>query len=240
MADKKNLYQKIGAIRDMCGAVQRNKEGFNFTYADLSQLLSVVDAGLSKHHVTIYPKLVPDTTDIHERSITKKKYDKFTKQTYDEVTTEFVVTGELEFHVVDEDDPTCELVIPWLMTASSGDNAQAFGSALTYTTRQFLLRFFMIATPESAEDVDAWVSKKKETERKDEIEAAKDIVAQVDVYLKGLNLSDAKKKEFADALKETRIIKENGRVSANYLSIDDVATAKSVMTFVNNYFNKEE
>ena len=44
-----NLYQKLAKIRAISDIAKKDKRGYNYTYADITQILANVTAGMKKY-----------------------------------------------------------------------------------------------------------------------------------------------------------------------------------------------
>lgn len=228
-----NLYQKISGIREIADVVKKSASGYSYKYTPEDEILAYVKAGMSKYNVTIFPRVKYDTFNLSP--VAKQKYDKINKAMYTDSNAEYLVQANVEFVIVNNDNTNETLVVPWVIVASAGDPAQAFGSALTYGNRYFLLKFFGVATTE--DDPDAWLQKKKDAEAKDELEAAKAVVAKIDELVKA-NISATNRTEFTQALVKSKLIIVDGKASANYLAIKTLSAANETFKFVQQYFNK--
>jgi hypothetical protein len=135
---------------------------------------------------------------------------------------------EMTFTWVDDDNPEDRIVVPWFAVGSQADPSQAFGSALTYTTRYFLTDYFQIAQTDN--DVDAYRSKQKEAEVKEDRNVAEQIIAEVDRRIRAF-LSDHQDK--SDEVKKlvTRFVK-----SGNYNTIKDPQLAAKLLEDFNKQF----
>lgn len=179
--DGLNLIQKLAGIRRMADVVKKNKKGYNYTYADINEILAKITAGMDTYRVTLIPVIVPDTTEVEQLTIVNTKFDKQGK-TYDQTSTEMLVTGDMIFRWINDDNPTDTLDVPWYLTGSQTDPSQAFGSGLTYTKRYFLTNFFNIAQDDN--DPEQYRKKKKEAAEAEDLAVAKEIIDQVDTIVK--------------------------------------------------------
>jgi len=95
---------------------------------------------------------------------------------------------------VNDDNPDEYISVPWFVTGSMSDPAQAVGSGLTYTQRQFLQAYFQIAQTQDT-DVDAYRSKQREAEVSEDRDIASKIIAKFDKILKIFLSDNPDKKE---------------------------------------------
>ena len=188
MSDEKlNLIQKLAKIRSIADVVVKDKRGYNYSYADITQILAQVKAGMKKYGISLIPMITPDTSEVSQLVTVNSKFTK-TGEPYEQKTTEMLYQADMVFRWIDDANPTDYLDVPWTVTGSQADPSQAFGSAMTYCTRYFMISFFQIAQA-AAEDVDAYRSRQKEAEASEEKAVAEEIIRQFDAELKAY-LSD--------------------------------------------------
>lgn len=226
-----NLTQKLAKIRAISDVVSKEKRGYNYKYADITTILAKITAGMKKYGVSLIPQIVPGTTRVEKQVITNTKVDK-TGNSYDNTTTEMLVSADMIFKWVNDEYPDEFIEVPWLVVGSQGDPSQAFGSGLTYCTRYFLSNFFQIAQADS--DVDAYRSKQKEAEASEGKAIAEEIIAQFDAMLKAY-LADNQSK--ANEVK--KFISRYAK-NANYFAIKEPnLAAKLIKDFQTTYMKGE-
>ena len=175
-----NIYQKLAMIRDIADAAVKDKKGYNYTYADLTQILSKVKAGMKKYNMLLLTPMVPGTASIEKVEYRNTKTNK-AGELYEQVSTEMLFRTDVVYTWVDCDKPEDKIEVPWFLVASMPDPSQSLGSACSYGMRQFLTSYFQIP---QVEDVDAYRSKQREAENAEYIELAKQLIAQVDLQIK--------------------------------------------------------
>ena len=230
MEERLNLFQKLAKIRDIADVVSKDKRGYNYSYADITEILAKVKAGMKKYGVSLVPIIVPGTSSVQQNVMVNTKFDKTGKQ-YDQTVTEMLFDAEMLFKWVNDENPAECLDVPWHITGSQPDPSQSMGGALTYSTRYFLTNFFQIAQDN---DVDAYRSKQKEAAASEDREIADGIIQKFDETLK-LYLSDhpGKKEEIQKFL--SRYAKEG-----KYRAIKEPAlAAKLLEDFNKTYVTKE-
>lgn len=232
MAENLNLYQKLAKIRAMSDVVYKNKKGFNYTYADVTSILVNVTAGMKKYGVSLIPRIIPGTAAVSQTVTKNTKVDK-KGEPYENVSTEMLVTAEMSFKWVNDENPTEIIEVPWLVVASQGDPSQAFGSGLSYCTRYFLCNYFQIAQS-SDTDVDAYRTKQKEAEMSEERAVAKEVVTTLDKVVREFLADNQDKAEDVKKL-ISKYVK-----GANYLLITDPALAGKLLEEFKKTFIKEE
>lgn len=225
-----NLFQKLAKIRSIADVAVKDKRGYNYSYADITQILAQVKAGMKKYNISLIPMITPGTSKVEQQVTVNSKFTK-TGEPYDQKTTEMLYQADMVFRWLDDENPEEYLDVPWTVTGSQADPSQAFGSAMTYCTRYFLTNFFQIAQA-AAEDVDAYRSRQKEAEASEEKAVAAEIINQFDVELKTY-LSDHPEK--GDEVKKLiqRYVK-----SADYFKIKEPKlAAKLLEEFRQAYIN---
>lgn len=226
-----NIYQKLSKIRAISDVAKKNKKGFNYTYTDVTEILANVTAGMKKYGVSLIPSIVPGTGTVSQNVISNTKIDK-TGKSFDQKTTEMLFCADMIFRWVNDDNPEEFVEVPWFITGSMADCAQAMGAGLTYTMRQFLTSYFQIAQADS--DVDAYRSKQKEAEAAEDKAIASEIIAKFDTIVKKYLVDNRDKSE---EVKEFigKFVK-----GSNYLSITNPELAQKLLNdFTAKYTNGE-
>lgn len=227
MEESLNLVQKLAKIRAMSDAVTKDKQGYNYTYADITNILAKVTAGMKKYEVSLIPMIVPGTASVEQNIMVNTKFDK-TGKSYENKVTEMLFKADMLFKWVNDNDPNDCIEVPWFITGSQSDPSQAAGSALTYCTRYFLTSYFQIA--QSNTDVDAYRSKQKEAEASEDKAIAEEIIAQFDAKVK-LFLADNQ-----DKVDEVKKFISKYAKNANYFAIKEPnLAAKLLQDFKDTY-----
>lgn len=232
MAEKMNLIQKLAKIRNMSGVVGKSKSGYGYNYADITEILAKITAGMKKYKVTLIPSIVPSSSQVVPNSTRTTKLDK-TGKSHEVIVNEMIVTADMVFKWVDDENPDDIIEIPWFVTGAQNDPSQAFGSGLTYCTRYFLCSYFQIAQPDN--DVDTYRSKQKAAIKAEEQAILVEIIEELDKLVNGF--LETNKDKASDVKKfVSAYIK-----GANYFDIKepDVA-AKLLRDFKQKYLEKGE
>ena len=227
-----NLIQKLAKIRAISDVVARDKKSFKGYYADITAILAKVTAGMKKYGVSLIPSIVPNSSNVEQMTLVNTKFDK-TGKSVDVTTTELLVTADMIFKWVNDDNPEDYIEVPWFVTGSQQDPSQALGSGLTYCTRYFLCNYFQIAQPET--DVDAYRTRQKEAEETEDREIAAGIIESFDSKLK-MYLS-----EHAEQTDEIKKFIGKYAKKSNYLAIKDPAiAAKLLQDFEEQYLTQTD
>ena len=227
MAETLNLIQKLAKIRAISDVVAKEKRGYNYSYADITTILAKITAGMKKYGVSLIPQIVPGTANVEQSVSSTPKLTK-TGEAYEAKTTEMLVTADMIFKWVNDEDPEDYIEVPWFVTGSQGDPSQALGSGLTYCTRYFLCNYFQIAQADS--DVDAYRSKQKEAESSEDRAIAEEIISQFDAQVRTFLADNPGKSD------EVKTFVKRYVKSGNYHAIKEPALAADLLAKFNEKF----
>ena len=236
--EQMSIYQKLAGIRKMVEVIRKNKSGYNYKYVSEDEILARVTAGMDKYHVLLYPGIVPNTAVITPYNYTKIKYAK-NGDKMEESINEVLVNADMTFTWVNLDNPSDQLVVPWVIVGQQGDASQAVGSGLSYLHRYFMLKFFQIATPD--DDPDNWRSKKMEAAEAEERQIVNGLVDEIDGMVSNYLSAITDEEQLKDArTKLTAVVKkyvkdEKGKPSGNYRLITNVKAATDLMDAVKKF-----
>lgn len=163
----------------MATVVAKSKKGYGYTYAPEEEVLANVTAGMNKYSVSLVPRILD--FELIPHTYTKRKFAKDGTVLPDDIVNEMLISGNIEFTWVNDENPEERVEVPWALVGQQTDASQALGGALTYSMRYFLLKYFQSATTDG--DVEAYVSKQKEKEEAEERETAKSIVDAIHVIV---------------------------------------------------------
>lgn len=236
MAEKNlNLYQKLAEIKKSVEVLQKTKSGHGYKYVPEDEILAIVNLGMRRQRISLVPKIIPNTlkTSPYHYTSTKAMPD---GTLYEKHNNEVIVQADMEWEWINNENPSEKIVIPWVLVAQQSDASQAFGGALTYSSRFFLLKYFNTATVDS--DPDNYRTKQQDVEDKEVATAVKVITEKIDKALKDYTGDDgAKKEKVGEFLKS--VLKLNGKASANYMSIKDPVLAGEILQKVTEFIDKE-
>lgn len=225
------LIQKLAKIRKLVDIVAKDMSGYGYKYADINEILAKVKTGMEKYGVSLIPKIVPGTATVQQNVVVEKKIDKTGKEV-EKVTTEMLVQSQMVFVWVNDDDLNDVIEVPWFLVGAQSDPSQAFGSALTYCTRYFMLDFFQIAQDN---DVDAYRSKQKEAAQAEDVETASAIIKLLDTEIRTFIGSNP------DAAPEVKKLCARFAKDGKYTAIKEPALAgKLLEEFRKQFINTNE
>lgn len=140
MSEIKNLYQRINeAKRSMEGFVKDTK-GYQYSYVSGSQVLHKLNPELHKNGINITFK----TSEPNFQQVTVVKGKE---------KTEFLVSLNVHYTITNVDNPEEKIESTIFAIGQQDDPSKALGTALTYSERYFLMKFFGLPTDE--DDADA-------------------------------------------------------------------------------------
>ena len=136
-----NLYQKIVAVRKVAGSFSKDAKGFNYKYVSGNQVLGKITEKMNELNLLLFP-----TANLGEHH----EYQYKTSKGKD--VTAIVVSGEMSYTWVNGDEPAETHTLSWAYYGQNEDISKAFGSALTYSERYFLLKCLGLPTDEDDPD----------------------------------------------------------------------------------------
>ncbi|MGY0414013.1 ERF family protein [Staphylococcus sp. mip270_02] len=164
MSEELNIYQKIADVKANIEGFTKDTKGYNFTYVSGSQILHRIRNKMIEHRLL----LIPSTSN-----------EKWTTHTYKNKkgheVIDFIVEMDLNYKWVNADKPEEQLDISYHAFGQQNDISQAHGTALTYSERYFLMKFFNIPTDE--DDADA--KEKQDRYSKVDAESLKTLEAEI-------------------------------------------------------------
>lgn len=137
-----NLYQKIVEVRKVAGSFAKDSKGHNYQYVSGNQVLSKIKDKMNELNLLLIP-----ATKVGEHS--EHNYKTFKGKEM----VDIIVQGEMTYTWINGDKPEEQLVIDWAYYGQQDDISKAFGSALTYSERYFLLK--CLGLPTDADDPDS-------------------------------------------------------------------------------------
>jgi len=135
-----NLYQKLIEVRKIVPYLKKDTKGDQYEYVSGSTVLGKLKEKMDELGLLLVPAVknsTMTTLEITENGQTKVKP---------------TVHAEMEMIWINAENPEEQLKVPFACFGSQDDISKAFGSALTYSERYFLLKFFNIATDKDDPD----------------------------------------------------------------------------------------
>lgn len=181
-ARKENIYEKLATVRKVVEVVEKDRSGYGYKYVSDEELLSRITKKMEQKKLSLIPKIVPGTLDVEQYTYKKTKLHQKTKDPYDEINNEILVSADMVYVWVNNEDPSETVEVPWILVGQQSDASQSFGSALTYSYRYFLLKYFGVATVN--DDPDDWRSKQQAAEAEQERLMTEEIINEFDKILR--------------------------------------------------------
>lgn len=226
-----NIYQKLAKIRKQVEVIQRNKSGFGYKYVSEDEILAKISTFMDKYSLSLIPSVVRSSSTVEPYNTKKTKSTK-DGQIYEENVNEVLVSADMIFTWVNNDNPEERVDVPWILVGHQGDGSQSFGSGLSYSMRYFLLKFFNIATPD--DDPDKWRSKQKAAGVAEDKMIAEQIIQTVDETIKAF-LSENQNK--ADDVK--KFVSKYAK-GGNYFTITESVLASKLLSDFKETFKIKE
>lgn len=180
-AENLNIYQKLAKIRKQVEVIQKNKAGYGYKYVSEDEILAKISGFMDKYSLSLIPSVVHSSATVAPYN-TKKTKSTGKGELYEENVNEVLVSADMIFTWVNNDNPEERIDVPWILVGHQSDGSQSFGSGLSYAMRYFLLKFFNIATPD--DDPDKWRSKQKAAGAAEDKMIAEEIIKNFDEAVK--------------------------------------------------------
>jgi len=149
-----NLYQKIVEVRKVAKGFQKDGKGFNYKYVTGDQVLAKIRDKMNELNLLLVPSTKVGDYHIHNYTTNKGKE-----------AIDFIVKGEMSYTWINGDEPEERLTVDWAYYGQMDEISRAYGSALTYSERYFLLKCLGLPTDEDDPDAKD-TSENKPTEKK--------------------------------------------------------------------------
>lgn len=143
LPEKLNIYQKIAEVKASIEGFQKDAKGYNYDYVEGSQILYKMRPKMEEHGLLMFPS-VEEFQHVETKSNKGK--------------TENIVILKIIYNLVDSVTKD-KIEINFAAFGQQQDVAQAYGTALTYAERYFILKLLNIPTDE--DDPDAKQKKQK-------------------------------------------------------------------------------
>lgn len=185
-----NLHQKLIEIRKEIDVFEKDTKGFNYSYVSGSQVLGKIQEKMNELGVILHPEM----KDLEHNTFDYQQWNKSRNQMEDK--TDFVISGNMKYVWINADDPKERIEIDWNIYGQQDDISKAYGSALTYSERYFLLKFFN--TPTDDDDPDTRQGSSKRGTNK----ASSKQLNFIDNLLKGKVTKEYSKEQLYEGLKK--------------------------------------
>ena len=233
---KLNIFEKLARIRKNVEVLQKNASGYGYKYVSEDVILEKITGMMDRYGLSLIPSIVQGSTEIHPYNYTETKAKK-DGSTFEKQTNEVLVSADMVWTWINNSNPSERVEVPWMLVGQQSDASQAFGSGLSYSSRYFLLKFFNCATTE--DDPDNWRSRQKEAGLAEEREIAKEIVAKIHAKVSEFVKDHADQRDAVIAAIKSVAVDKNGKVTENYMKVEDPAVASKLWQKLNSEFFHE-
>ena len=141
MTDEKNIHQRINEAKHSMEGFIKDSKGYQYNYVSGSQVLHKLNPELYKHGINITFK----TSDA--------KYEAVNLVVKGKEKTEYIVSLNVHYTITNTDRIEEKIESTIFAIGQQDDPSKALGTALTYSERYFLMKFFGLPTDE--DDADA-------------------------------------------------------------------------------------
>jgi len=150
-----NLWQKLVKVREVAGGFSKDTKGYGYSYVSGNQVLSKIKDKMNELNLLLLPSTQVGEHHTHAYKTAKGKD-----------ALDFVVKGEMSYTWINGDNPTERETVTWAYYGQQDEISKAYGSALTYSERYYLLKSLGLPTDE--DDPDGKDSKGNEPETREQ------------------------------------------------------------------------
>jgi hypothetical protein len=136
-----NLFQKIVEVRKVAGGFTKDAHSYGYSYVSGNQILSKIKDKMNELNLVLLPSTQVGEHHTHAYKTAKGKD-----------TIDFVVKGEMAYTWINGDEPSERETVSWAYYGQQDDISKAYGSALTFSERYFLLKCLGLNTDEDDPD----------------------------------------------------------------------------------------
>jgi hypothetical protein len=136
-----NLYQKIVQVRMIAEGFSKDGHSYGYSYVTGNQVLSKIKDKMNELNLLLFPSTSVGEHHTHSYKTAKGKD-----------VLDFVVTGEMSYTWINGDNPSERESVTWAYYGQQDDISKAYGSALTYSERYYLLKSLGLPTDEDDPD----------------------------------------------------------------------------------------
>ena len=141
MTDEKNIHQRINEAKHSMEGFIKDSKGYQYNYVSGSQVLHKLNPELYKYGINITFK----TSDA--------KYEAVNVVVKGKEKAEYIVSLNVHYTITNTDRIEEKIESTIFAIGQQDDPSKALGTALTYSERYFLMKFFGLPTDE--DDADA-------------------------------------------------------------------------------------
>lgn len=143
-----NLYEKLVEVRKEITFFKKDTKGYNYSYVSGSQVLAKVKNTMDTLGLILVPSV--DHANSKYQIFEYDTVDRYNKQKHN---IEYIITAPMTYTWINAEAPSERLEIPWSLYGQQEDISKSLGSALTYSERYFLMKFFNVPTDDLDPDM---------------------------------------------------------------------------------------
>lgn len=187
-----NLYQKIVEVRKTAKGFKKDKKSYNYSYVTGDQILNKIRDKMNELNLLLIPSTRVGEYQKHEYTTSRGK-----------PAIDFIVSGEMNYTWINGDKPDEKFEVEWAYYGQQDDVSRAYGSALTYSERYFLLKCLGLPTDEDDPDEPENYSRKsKGSQQKKPHQQKNKVDKDKQAIVDGSLASEAQVKYIANLLKK--------------------------------------
>lgn len=164
--ENKNLYEKLLEVKKEVEFIQKKKVGDNLTYKAItsSMILGAINKELNKLGILLKTQMLGK--DVQRLERTKSYENPKTQKVTLTTVYDFIATIDLEYTWINTNNTSEKDANLFSCSGLNTDPSKAFGSALTYAEKYFMMKYFNVATDEY--DVDTFKQLNEDEDEKKE------------------------------------------------------------------------
>jgi hypothetical protein len=136
-----NLYQKIIEVRKVASGFSKDTKGFGYEYVSGNQILNKIKDKMNEVGLILQP-----SAQVGEHQLFCYTNAKGQEK------VDIQVWGDMAYTWINAENPEEREIVSWAYYGQQDDISKSFGSALTYSERYFLLKYFGLPTDEDDPD----------------------------------------------------------------------------------------
>lgn len=136
-----NLYQKIVQVRKIAEGFSKDTQGYGYSYVSGNQVLAKIKDKMNELNLLLLPSTSVGEHHTHAYKTSKGKD-----------ALDFIVKGEMSYTWINGDNPEERESVTWAYYGQQDEISKAYGSALTYSERYYLLKSLGLPTDEDDPD----------------------------------------------------------------------------------------
>jgi len=136
-----NLYEKIVEVRKVASGFSKDTKGFGYEYVSGNQILNKIKEKMNEVGLILQPSAKVGEHELFCYTSAKGQEK-----------VDIQVWGNMAYTWINAEKPDEREIVDWAYYGQQEDISKSFGSALTYSERYFLLKYFGLPTDEDDPD----------------------------------------------------------------------------------------